>query len=316
MALTAGENASVRFSTDSIRRFIFERYPVRGFVVHLDRSWRAVREHSGYPSAVQQLLGEAMVSATLLAATLKFEGTLTLQLQGPGPVHLLVAQCTDRHAIRGVARYRDWPASSTDSQAVQHLAGAGRLCVSIASDSDPAGYQGVVPLAGGSLAASLETYFASSEQLPTRLWLAAEVDHAAGFLLQRVPDHERAAGLAPVAADDVDELWNRVGHLASTLRSRELLDVEEARLLKRLFAEDDIRLFAPTPVFFQCRCSHERVIGILRSLGEAEVQSVLTERGSVEVRCEFCNRAYTFDAVNCAEFFREVGDSPASRRLQ
>jgi molecular chaperone Hsp33 len=304
------------FSSDSIRRFLFERYPVRGHVVHLDSSWRAVREHSAYPAAVQQLLGEAMVSVTLLAATLKFDGTLTLQLQGPGPVHLLVAQCTDRHAIRGVARYKDLPEATAPGHSLYSLAGEGRLSVSIASGNEPAGYQGIVPLAGASLAASLETYFANSEQLPTRLWLAAEADHAAGFLLQRVPDHERAAGLAPVAADDVDELWNRVGHLASTLTARELLDLDEARLLKRLFAEDDIRLFAPTPVFFQCRCSRERVVGILRSLGEAEVQSILDERGSVEVRCEFCNRAYAFDAVDCAGFFRATEEAQASRRLQ
>ncbi len=289
---------------------------MRGYVAHLDSSWRAVREHSAYPAAVEQLLGEAMVSATLLAATLKFEGTLTLQLQGPGPVHLLVAQCTDQHAIRGVARCKDLPASTTADQSLHSLVGAGRLSVSIPSGNEPTGYQGVVPLAGASLAASLETYFASSEQLPTRLWLAAEADHSAGFLLQRVPDHERATGLAPVAADEVDELWNRVGHLASTLTARELLNFDEAKLLKRLFAEDDIRLFAPTPVYFQCRCSRERVVGILRSLGGAEVRSILEERGSVEVRCEFCNRAYTFDAVDCAGFFRATGEPQSSRRLQ
>ena len=248
-------------SPDSIRRFLFEHYPVRGYVVHLDSSWRAACEPTDYRPEVQQLLGEALVSATLLAATLKFEGTLTLQLQGPGPVHLLVAQCTDRHAIRGVARYRDPHIVAGTNGQLQLLAGDGRLSVSIETNAQAARYQGIVPLSDGNLAGCLEAYFASSEQLPTRLWLAAEADRAAGFLLQRVPGHERAL----VSDAEVDELWNRVGHLAATLTPRELLDLAEARLLRRLFAEEDVRLFSPTPVFFQCRCSRERVAKYLRS---------------------------------------------------
>jgi molecular chaperone Hsp33 len=299
-------------SPDSIRRFIFERYPVRGYVVHLDSAWRAACEPAAYQPDVQQLLGEALVSATLLAATLKFEGTLTLQLQGPGPVHLLVAQCTDRHAIRGVARYRGEEIVAGAGGRLQLLAGEGRLSVSVETNAQTARYQGIVPLSGGDLAGCLEDYFASSEQLPTRLWLVAEPERAAGFLLQRVPDHERAG-----ASDaEIDELWNRVGHLAATLTARELLDLSESRLLRRLFAEDDVRLFSPTPVFFQCRCSRERVTGLLRALGEPEVQSILDERGSVEVRCEFCNRAYAFDPVDCAGIFRAPAGTQTSPRLQ
>jgi molecular chaperone Hsp33 len=298
---------------DSIRRFLFEHYPVRGYVVHLDSAWRAVCEPSEYPPQVQRLLGEAMVSATLLAATLKFEGTLTLQLQGPGPVHLLVAQCTDRHAIRGVARYNNLQGVvGIDGARLQALAGDGQLSVSVESGSQGARYQGIVPWTGGTLVSCLESYFANSEQLPTRLWLVAEADRAAGFLLQRVPDREREMS----SADDVDELWNRVGHLASTLTGRELLDLPEAQLLRRLFPEDDVRLFSPTPVFFQCRCSRERVAGLLRSLGEPEIRGILEDRGSVEVRCEFCNRAYAFDPVDCAAVFHLPEGTLATSRLQ
>ncbi|HZF16741.1 MAG TPA: Hsp33 family molecular chaperone HslO [Steroidobacteraceae bacterium] len=300
------------FSPDSIRRFIFERYPVRGFIVHLDSSWRAVLEPSDYPVCVRELLGEAMVSATLLAATLKFDGLLTLQLQAPGPMHLLVAQCTDRHAIRGVARYRDLPAGLGAADLLQRLTGDGRLSVSLESNDQAARYQGVVPLTGNSFASSLEAYFESSEQLPTRIWLAAGTDGAAGFLLQRLPAHER--GLASL--EEIDELWNRVGHLASTLTAAELLALAEGKLLQRLFPEDDVRLYSPVPVYFQCRCSRERVAGILRSLGEAEVRSILAERGRVEVRCEFCNRAYTFDPVDCAAVFHPPEDTQSSSRLQ
>jgi molecular chaperone Hsp33 len=306
------ENKSdpILHSPDSIRRFLFERYPVRGYIVHLDSSWRAVCEPNEYPASVRKLLGEAMVSATLLAATLKFEGTLTLQLQGPGPVHLLVAQCTDRHAIRGVARYRDVAASERGG--LNALAGDGRLSVTVESGTQSGRYQGIVPLAGDSFADSLAAYFASSEQLPTRLWLVAEEDRAAGFLLQRVPERDRAFA----SPEEVDELWNRAGHLAATLTVGELLGLPENKLLRRLFPEDDVRLFSPTPVFFQCRCSRDRVAGILRSLGEPEIQSILAERGSVEVRCEFCNRAYAFDPVDCAGVFRPPEGKQTSSRLQ
>jgi molecular chaperone Hsp33 len=301
---------------DTIRRFLFEHYPVRGYLVHLTSAWRAACEPTDYPAAVRQLLGEAMVSTTLLAATLKFEGTLTLQLQGPGPVHLLVAQCTDRHAIRGVARYRQMPAAAAADVAegapLNELAGDGRLIVSVESGTQGAGYQGIVPLSGGDLASCLETYFASSEQLPTRLWLAAEANQAAGFLLQRVPERDRSSA----SPQDIDELWNRVGHLAATLTTAELFGLPEATLLRRLFPEDDVRLFSPTPVFFQCRCSRERVAGILRSLGEPEIKSILEERGAVEVRCEFCNRAYAFDPVDCAGIFRPPEGKQSSSRLQ
>lgn len=299
-------------SPDSIRRFIFERYPVRGFIVHLDSSWRAALEPADYPPAVRELLGEAMVSTTLLAATLKFDGMLTLQLQASGPVHLLVAQCTDHHAIRGVARYRELPAQLNAAELLQRLTGDGRLSVNVESGDQVSRYQGVVPLTGNSLASSLEAYFASSEQLPTRIWLAAQADRAAGFLLQRLPARERDLH----SLEEIDELWNRVGHLAATLTSEELLTLAEGTLLRRLFPEDDVRLFGPTPVYFQCRCSRERVAGILRSLGEPEIRSILAERGSVEVRCEFCNRAYTFDLVDCAAVFRPPEGTQSSSRLQ
>jgi molecular chaperone Hsp33 len=253
-----------------------------------------------------------MVSATLLAATLKFEGMLTLQLQAPGPVHLLVAQCSDRHAIRGVARFHDLPPDLGVAQVLKQLSDAGRLSVSVESGAQSARYQGIVPLTGGGLAQSLEAYFENSEQLPTRIWLTAGTDRAAGFLLQRVPGPERSSA----STEEIEELWNRVGHLAGTLTEAELQALPESELLHRLFPEDDVRLFSPAPVFFQCRCSRDRVAGILRSLGEAEIQSILAERGRVEVRCEFCNRAYTFDSVDCARVFRAPIDTPPSPRLQ
>lgn len=293
--------------SDQLRRFLFERWPVRGHFVRLDASWRAVIEHHAYPPVLVRRLGEAMAATVLVAGTLKFSGRLLLQCQGPGPVHLMVAECTDRHAIRGVARCSG---ALPGDASLAELTGGGRLAVTVDNRQHDHRYQGIVPLTQPALAGCLEDYFARSEQLPTRLLLAAGPDRAAGLLLQRV-----AIGASASAADDpraleeAEDAWRRIGLLASTLSDEELLHQPCEVILRRLFNEDDVRLFEGSPVFFQCACSRERVGGILRSLGETEVHDILRERGDVEVRCEFCNRAYTFDRVDAARLF--AAGSPA-----
>ena len=295
---------------DTLRRFIFERFPVRGYIVHLDASWRALTEHHAYPAIVRDTLGEAAAATLLLSATIKFDGLLTLQLQGPGPMHLLVVQASHRHALRGVARWRGEVADSS----LEALTGGGRVTVTVENADLSSRYQGIVPLSGARLADCFEGYFARSEQLPTRLWLGANAERAAGLLLQRLPS---GAGAATEEmehlAGEGDEDWNRVLHLAATLRPEELLELPGSDVLRRLFHEEDVRLFEPDPVFFQCTCSRERVSGILRSLGASEVNGLLFERGNVEVRCEFCNRAWQYDAVDVASLFAE-GDPLASPR--
>jgi molecular chaperone Hsp33 len=283
---------------DSLHRFLFEQYPIRGHLVHLDAAWRALIEHRDYPGAIRDLLGEAVAASLLLAATIKFDGVLSLQLQGDGPVHLMLAQCTSGLGVRGLARYRD---GGEDSPGSGDLVGAGNLTVTLETDAGAQRYQGIVPIAGGRLAESLQLYFENSEQLPTRLWLHADAQGASGMLLQKLPE----AG-SPDAADaaDIEDAWRRVQILAETLTPEELRTLTDAQILHRLFNEDDVRLFEPSPVYFRCRCSSERVAGMLQGLGEAETRSVLAERGEVEVRCDFCNRAYVFDSVDVAELFK------------
>ena len=294
---------------DLLRRFLFERWPVRGHFVRLDASWRAVVEHHGYPPVLARALGEATAAAVLTAGTIKFKGMLSLQLQGPGPVHLLLAQCTDRHAIRAVARHRgELPTEAT----LQELTGGGQLTVTIDNEQQSTRYQGVVPLDRPQLSACLEDYFARSEQLPTRLILAANGEQAAGLLLQRVATGAGASIEEDArAVADAEDAWRRIQLLASTLKADELLRLPCETLLHRLFHEDDLRLFEGAPVFFRCACSRGRVSGILRSLGEEEVRDIVRERGDVEVRCEFCNRAYTFDAVDAARLFA-AGDQASA----
>lgn len=280
---------------DLLHRFLFENLPVRGHLVRLDASWRAAIEHQYYPRAVSDTLGQAMAASVLMAGSLKFEGRLSLQIEGTGPLRLLLAQCTHRHAVRGVARHRDAPA---EAQGIAELCGPGRLAVTIEQEGRADHYQGVVPLEYPELSACLEQYFERSEQLPSRLLLATTPERAAGLLLQRIA----AADTEPRSM--ADDAWRRISLLAATLSRSELLELPCRDLLGRIFPEDDIRLFAGTPVWFQCSCTRERVAGILQSLGEDELQALLRERDDVEVRCEFCNRAWHFDPVDVAGLFK------------
>lgn len=275
--------------TDSLQRFIFEQAPIRGEMVQLAATWQAVTERHDYPAPLRQVLGELMAAGALLAATLKFDGTLILQLHGSGPVKLIVVECTSDHAMRATAK---WEGAIPEGD-LRVLLGSGRFVISLVPESGQQSYQGVVDLNADSIAAALEHYMAVSEQIATRLWLACDDTRAAGLLLQKLPERDSA---------DADA-WPRAEHLAGTVRQDELLGLEPQQLLHRLFHEEDLRVFEPRPVYFRCSCSRERVIGMLRMLGRDEVRSVVAERGEVEVRCEFCNRRYAFDAVDGEEIF-------------
>ncbi len=295
-----------------MHRFVFEHYPIRGHLVHLDAAWRALIEHREYPEGIRDLLGEAVAASLLLAATIKFDGVLSLQLRGDGFVHLLLAQCTSGLGVRGLARYQeDAPSvavSSAESRVVD-LIGAGNLTVTLETDEGAQRYQGIVPITGERLAESLQGYFENSEQLPTRLWLYADAQGASGMLLQRLPGE---GGSSTAGDAEVDDAWRRVQLIGDTLTREELATLTDREILRRLFNEDDVRLFEPSPVYFRCRCSRERVAGMLQGLGESETREVLAERGVVEVRCDFCNRAYVFDAVDVARLFNAGAAAPGA----
>lgn len=273
---------------DSLRRFIFEHLPVQGRHVHLDASWRAVLERQDYPAPVRAVLGQAMAATALLSATLKYEGSITLQIQGGGPVHLLVVQCTSQLQLRGLAR---WHGELPDA-GLAALVGDGKLVLTIEQAGNGERYQSIVPLEGDTLAASLENYFVRSEQLPTRLWLSAGETSAAGLLLQLMPDREREP-----------DAWQHVTVLADTITDQELSELSAEQVLHRLYNEDDVRLFESAPVSFRCQCSRERIESTLRGLGEGEVQGIIREQGSVHVECEFCARQYDFDSVDVQVLF-------------
>ena len=280
---------------DRLRRFLFEDAPVRGHWVRLSRSWIEAREHQQLPLPALQLLGEALAAASLLSASLKFTGTLTLQLSGSaGPVSMLVAQATDTRTLRGVAHVVDEAAAATAD--FSSLISGGRLVVSVEQGGGASPWQGVVPLEAASLASSLENYFAASEQLPTLIVLAADETRAGGLLLQKLPQGSQDPAV-------IQDQWDEVAALVGTVGAQELLTAEPEQLLGNLFAGHDVRLFEGEPVQFGCRCDRERVAAMLRGLGREEVESIITEQGQVSVTCEFCRRPYIFDAVDAARLF-------------
>jgi molecular chaperone Hsp33 len=275
--------------TDSMQTFLIETAGVRGEVVHLNRTWKAMIDGRGYPGVVREQLANALVCASLLSATVKFDGSLTMQVQGDGPLHLLVVQASSRNTLRGIARWR----GRVVPGGLEQLFGQGHLAITI----EPRGgkrYQGIVPLEGGSLPAAIEGYFRRSEQLPTRLWVASDLGSACGMLLQQLPDE---------APDS--EGWRRVSLLADTLTPRELAELEAEQLLGRLFAEEDLRVFEPDPMAFRCSCSRQRIVEVFRSFGRGEVEAALAAREPqpLEARCEFCGRAYLFDRVDVEQLF-------------
>jgi molecular chaperone Hsp33 len=275
---------------DALQRFVFERARVRGELVRLDEAWREVRRRREYPEAVRSALGELTAASVLLAATLKFEGgALVLQVQGGHPVDLLVVECQADLSLRAMARW-DGGLDALGPHPILHdLAGGGRCALTIDPGAGLAAYQGVVPLEGGTTAQVLERYMARSEQIATLFSLAATDERAAGLLLQKLPE---AGGNAAPEADP--DLWNRVGHLAATLTRAELLELPGRDILRRLFHDEDLRVFETMPVRFACRCSRERVAGLIRMVGAEEARLALAERGEMQVTCEFCGRSYAF----------------------
>jgi molecular chaperone Hsp33 len=281
---------------DHLYRFLFDQADVRGEIVHLEDAYQGVIARRQYPPVIRNLIGRALAAAALLSSSIKFRGSLSLQVQGGEQgLTLLVVQVTTQGGLRAVARWRgELPAQAP----LGELCPGGHLAITIDPEEGDR-YQGIVALAGDSLARVLDNYFQNSEQLPTRVWLAADEGRAAGMLIQRLP-----------AATQDDDAWNRAVTLAETITEEELLRLNAPAIIRRLFHEEDIRLFDPVPFHFQCTCSRERVGEVLRSLGHDEMQDILREQGMVEVHCDFCNEGYRYDPVDIEQLFLAADASP------
>ncbi|MBS0388096.1 MAG: Hsp33 family molecular chaperone HslO [Proteobacteria bacterium] len=282
-----------------LRRFLLEGHPLRGHWVRLGSAWQELRARRSYPPVVESLLGEAASAVVLLAATLKFAGTLTMQFAGSGRVRLLVAQCSDDFRLRAVAHH---DLADGEPASFEELVGSGNLVVSVQSDASAANYQGIVPLEGSTLAECLERYFEGSEQLPTRLKLVADRERAGGMLLQRLPGHGGAAG-GESAGALLQSTWEDLQQGLRSLAPEVLLAAPATALVQQVAGEHDCRLFGATPVSFACRCSDERVAGLVRALGIDEARAALADQGALTITCEFCGRDYAYDAVDVEQLF-------------
>jgi molecular chaperone Hsp33 len=289
--------------TDKLLKFTFHNAPVRGEVVRLEEAWQAMIEHHGYPAPVMRLLGEMTAAAALLASNIKFSGSLIMQIHGDGPVQLLVVECQPDLRLRATAKIRTDSTIAADAgmRELVNVSGQGRCAITLDPTDRLPGqqpYQGIVSLRGDSIAQAIENYMRQSEQLDSRLWLAANDRCCAGVLLQKLPGNGGHA-----SGTDVDA-WERTTTLAATLTRHELLSVAPVTLTRRLFGQEQLDHYRPLVPRFECRCSRDRIGRMLLSLGRAEVDSIIAEMGSVEVTCDFCNARQAFDAIDVTQLFR------------
>jgi molecular chaperone Hsp33 len=309
-----------------LHRFLFEGLPVRGSLVRLGDAWREMlsrRGHSPYPPAVRELLGEMAAAGVLMQSNIKFNGALLLQVFGDGPVKLAVAEVCSDLSFRATATVVGEVPPGARLEALLNVHGQGRCSITLdPSDRLPGQqpYQGVVPLHGDrreplqQVSQVLEHYMLQSEQLDTRLVLAADDRVAAGLLIQRLPVEGpiRMSGERNEDQIGLNEDFNRIAHLAATLTRDELLTLDAETALRRLFWEERLLRFEPRTARFRCSCERARVAAMLRGLGRDEVDSIVAERGEVEVGCEFCGQQYRFDAVDVGEMFTPARDQPGT----
>lgn len=319
-----------------LHKFLFDGLPVRGMLVRITDGWQEVQQRrrasGAFPPPVQQLLGEMLAAAALMQANIKFNGALILQIYGDGPVKLAVAEVQPDLGFRVTAKVIGAVQDQDSLASLVNLRGQGRCAITLDPKSRLPGqqpYQGVVPLHGDHreplqrIEQVLEHYMLQSEQLDTKLVLAANEHLAAGLLIQRLPV-EGAGNLAAARNEDeigLNEAYNRIAHLAASLTSRELLSLDADTILRRLFWEEPLLRFEPMTGAdgprFVCTCARERVGSMLRGLGREEVDSILHEQGRAEITCDFCGLQYHFDTVDVGELFAPAGtQAPGSNTLQ
>lgn len=312
-----------------LHKFLFDGLPVRGIVVRLTDTWteilrrRASNSTDGaYAVPVREMLGEMVAAATLMQSNIKFDGSLTLQIAGDGPVKLAVVEVQPDLALRATASVTTAVAPTATLSEMVNVSNQGRCAITLDPKTKFPGqqpYQGVVPLFDDrgrpieKLSAVLEHYMLQSEQLDTTLVLAADEKVAAGLLIQRLPmqgENNLAGSMVAQENEDqigINEHYNRIAILASSLKREELLTLDVDTILRRLFWEEQITRFEPlqgdTAPRFSCSCSRERVGKMIVGLGREEAESILTERPDIEVTCEFCGMQYRFDPVDAAQLF-------------
>ncbi|MBL0230538.1 MAG: Hsp33 family molecular chaperone HslO [Moraxellaceae bacterium] len=277
---------------DIRQRFYFTHSPVRGEIVQTQHCLSEIFECHAYPSAIQKLLNEFVTACVLLTATLKLEGRLSLQARGNGALKMMMAECNHHHQVRAIAQLSDG-ANFDDMASLSDLLADGLLVITLEPENGQR-YQGIVELIGDHLVDYLENYFSQSEQLPTRLWLAANQTQGAGLLLQALPQSQE---------DEDEDRWTRLVQMTQTLKTDELLGLSADEILYRLYHEEEVTLPEPQAVTFSCTCSREGTAQALLSIGQAECEDILAEQGEIRLNCQFCHTEYVFELTEIRQLF-------------
>lgn len=277
---------------DTLQRFMFEHANIRGEIVHIEKTYQNIMSQRNYPPMVKNLLGEAIVSCLLLASSIKFEGSLSLQFQGDERLSLLLVQCDNELNIRAFAKYAE------NLEIIDYATAflQGQMVMTINQYNQTQSYQSAVPIQATSMSENLMTYFAQSEQVATRVWLAVNEDMAAGMLLQLMPGQDTVQR---------EQFWEYAVQLGQTVSEQELLTLDNQTLLYRLYNETEIRIFDSRSTRFKCRCSLDKMKQVITILGEKEAQDLLNEQGVISISCDFCNQKYTFDAIDVTMMFHK-----------
>ena len=289
---------------DTLSKFIFKHTPMKGGAVKLTTAWKAMRHYQQWPLSVTRLVGEMTAGSILLASSLKFEGSLIMQVQGDGPVRLAIVEVRNGLLVRATVKMNETEAvdDAMGLKALVNAHGKGRCAIMLdpkdRRDGEPL-YQGVVPLTGETVADALMGYMQQSEQIHTKLWLAADEESAAGLMLQQMPDF---GGKDEELKNDDDSV-NRIETLAATITDEELLSLTPQEVTHRLFWEEAPEYFEPLEPKFACTCSREKIEAMIRNLGEVEALQIVKDEGKLEVTCDFCGRTESFSAEDIVKLF-------------
>jgi molecular chaperone Hsp33 len=279
---------------DTLQRFLFEHASIRGEIAHLEKSYQTIMSQHPYPAPVRNLLGEALISCLLLAGSIKFEGEISLQFHGDKRLPILLVQCDNQLNIRAFAKYQDDQSADAYQQAFLQ----GKMVLTINQYQQTQSYQSVVPILSASMGENLMHYFAQSEQIASRVWLAVNEDKAAGMLLQLMPGQD---------TQQREQFWEYAVQLGQTISDQELLMLDNPTILHRLYHETELRLFPAREIHFRCRCNLEKMKQVLMILGQQDIEKLLHERGKVEIHCDFCNQQYLFDSIDITMLFHKPG---------
>lgn len=284
-------------TANEIQRFSFDNTNVRGERVILTQAYQAIIQRKNYPIAIEKLLGEFVAAIALLRDIVKIDGILSLQAKGNGILSTIMVECDEEQNLRGIAQW-DENAHFPEVLSLKDTLADGYLVITM-SPTNGNRYQGIVEIVGNTLAECLEQYFSQSEQMPSRVWLAADGTHSSGLFLQQLP--------AEQAQESDEDAWDRFVHLANTVTNEELLSLNTLDLLHRLYHEETVRFYDPKAMQFHCSCSRERTEIALASIHPAELKEILIEQGRISVDCQFCAEHYEFKEEDLSHLLGDQG---------